>query len=144
MPNTVATQTPNKCGHHTVHPFPGSVNAPRICSPPLASLWDAGEDDPHPGKATVEVLQVLLHRGDKVHSCDGAEVIAAAVDEQDIRGCSSSQGLEKEGDEVPPSQAPPAKPPDPRLNAEVPSPCVPGSLLSTSDVAVPNDPNSFT
>ena len=86
-----------------------------MVSPPPASLVDVRVDDLHCWELPVEVLQVLLHCGNNLNSLQASEVVAATVDEQDIRGCSSSQGLQEERDEGLPSQPASAKPTDPGL-----------------------------
>ncbi|CAL8359406.1 unnamed protein product [Gadus morhua 'NCC'] len=47
----------------------------------------------HRWELPVQVLQVLLQGGNNLNCLQASEVVATTVDEQDIRGCSSSQGL---------------------------------------------------
>lgn len=48
MPNTVATQIPNKFEHQIVHTFPSFIRSRRIDrDPPPASFVDEGDVDAH-------------------------------------------------------------------------------------------------
>ncbi|KAI9532244.1 hypothetical protein NQZ68_033869 [Dissostichus eleginoides] len=69
-----------------------------ICtSPPPAPLVDLGDHDLHARVPMVKLVQVLLHHVQQLNTGHIPQVIAAAVDEEDIRGCSSSQGVGKKG-----------------------------------------------
>ena len=144
MPYTVSTQFPDKFAHLSVHPHSGLVDLSRICFPPVTSFIDGRENDLHLRKNAMEVQQVLLHHCDKLHTFDVAKVVAATVNQQDIRDCSSSQRLMKKGKKVPPSQTTPAKPPHTAVQSQVPPCGVSGSLFPTSDVAVSNQPHFQT
>lgn len=133
----------NKSSHNTVNKLPGLVNFDRICtSPPSAPLVDLGEHDLHARVPMVKLVQVLLHLIHQVNTGHIPQVVAATVDEEDIRGCSSSQGVGKEGEETSPAQSTPTEPAGAKVEAKVAADGLCSSLGSTPDIAVSDYPYS--
>lgn len=141
--NNGTMQTTHKCSHNTVDKFASFVHSHRICnSPPLAPLTQRRKHDHHVRVPVVKLVQVLLHPVYKLDAAGLAQVVAATVDEEDIRCCSSSQGVAKKGDKAPPPQSTYAEPADADVGqAQVASCCLCSSLGTTSDIAVPDYPN---
>ena len=84
----------------------------------------------------------FLHHVNKLNTPHTPHVVAATVDDEDVRCCSSSQGVGKEGKEAFPPQSTPAEPADADTgHAEVSPHGFCSSLGSMSDIAVPNYPN---
>ncbi|KAK5911427.1 hypothetical protein CgunFtcFv8_005602 [Champsocephalus gunnari] len=130
----------NKRSHHTVNKPPGLVNIDRICtSPPPAPL---GEHDLHARVPMVKLVQVLLHLVQQLNTGHIPQVIAATVDEEDIRDCSSSQGVGKEREDTSPAQSTPTEPAHPQVEAKVAADGLCSSLGSTPDIAVSDYPYS--
>lgn len=133
----------NICSHNIVHKVAGLCNAPDFDTRlPPASLGDPRDDDFEMWMLQVEAVQVLLHRSDKVDAFHAAQVIPATVDEEDIRCCSSSAGLEKEREKALPSQTTPAEPMDRHtVDGKIAPHGLRRSLRPTPDVAVPHYPD---
>ncbi|KAK5897511.1 hypothetical protein CesoFtcFv8_010568 [Champsocephalus esox] len=119
----------NKSSHNTVNKLPGLVNFDRICtSPPPAPL---GEHDLQARVPMVKLVQVLLHLVQQLNTGHIPQVIAATVDEEDIRDCSSSQGVGKEREDTSLAHSTPTEPAHPQVDAKVTADGLCSSLGST-------------
>lgn len=139
MMYNLSSKSTNKGRHHTVNKAPGFVYFLRLRRPPPASLGDGREDDFHLRELPMEVLQVLFDPCNKINAFGGPKVISATVDQQDIWHSSSSKALTKEGEEISPNHATPAKPPDLGTQTKVGPDGLPRMFFPTANVAVPNN-----